>query len=141
MPIASEDLLAKLIYHFQAKIDEEFLNKLMSKFCYVYNMIKIQENISKRKSSDSDDTSKRFKITSVDGERIDAYLKTVIKTNSETSVKSEPTKQSKRQVELSSKVLNKNPTQFLERLLAQVKCLFCSFVFFVSYLFIFSRPL
>ena len=80
-------------------------------------MIRIQEITYEKKKIDNE-ISKILKVTSVDGERINAYLKTIqykMKSNQNEGIK----QTSKRKLELSNRFLNKHPTKFLERLIAQ----------------------
>lgn len=110
----------KLDLKFQLEIQHEFLNKLLFKFSNVYKLIELIETYSKHKSEE--DACKRFKVTSVNTDRIDAYLKRILKVNN-CDDETKKTSTSNRNELLSNKVLNKNATQFLERLLAQPSAL------------------
>jgi len=127
LPITTEDIKFKLDYQFQTEINNEFINKLLFKFSNTYKLIDLKEILIKRKlvntfdeeeeESETNDNIKKYKITNIDSERIDAYLKQILKI--EVDKQNERNKSKQKCLELSNRILNKNPIQFLERLLAQ----------------------
>jgi hypothetical protein len=127
LPITTDDIKFKLDYQFQTEINNEFINKLLFKFSNTYKLIDLKEILIKRKlvnttdeeeeESETNNNIKNYKITNIDGERIDAYLKQILKI--EVDKQNERNKSKQKCLELSNRILNKNPTQFLERLLAQ----------------------
>lgn len=120
LPVVSDEIMFKLNLHFQIDLDHEFLNKLLFKLSNAFKLVELKEVYMKHKSDE--EALKRFKVTSVDSDRIDAYLKRVLKVDNKldtTSYENRKKQASNRGELLSNRVLHKNAAQFLERLLAQ----------------------